>query len=75
MLLLPNTLLVSNHRGYAVLIESEHKYATMIGGKLYRIPYYGYFLDVAILPYDRVVNHIRLIARTLPHKGTIALVQ
>jgi hypothetical protein len=59
---------------YAILIESDHKFAQMIGGKLYRIPYHGFYLDVAILPFDRVETHIGVLKLALPHKGKIGFI-
>lgn len=67
-------LLVARHRDYAILIESDHGFAQMIGGKLYRIPYHGFYLDVAIMPYSIVDTHLKSIALALPHKGKIGLI-
>jgi len=75
ILTLPNTLLVSRHYQWAILLENDRGHAKLVARQLYTIPYYGYRLDVGILPFERVSNNTRLIVQSLPHRATLALIQ
>lgn len=72
MHVLPLTTIAIKHNSLAILVGPH---AGLIGGKLYRIAYYGYALDIALTRWERITTNAKFITSALPGKATIGLLQ